>query len=147
MWYNNYSKFRKELIKMVEIKVVSLEIPTVEALRARTEMAQTRDTIRRQEIEKQSWENFPNLIQAIFNIARKNADEGYHSCKVDIAASEEFKLIDHRIDYVFEGRIQCGMTSQIEEILIKAGYNVTKVHWYSGSSYRSMRIEFNWFED
>ena len=147
MWYNNYSEIRKELIKMVEIKVVSLEIPTVEVLRARTEMAQTRDTIRRQEIKKQSWENFPNLIQAIFNTAQKQADKGYHSCQIDIAASEEFKLIDYRIDYVFEGEIQSGMTLQIEEILTKAGYNVTKVHWYSGSTYRSLRVEFDWFED
>ena len=147
MWYNNYSEIRKELIKMVEIKVVSLEIPTVEALRVRTEMAQTRNEIRRQGLEKQSWENFPKLVQAIFKAAQKQADEGCNSCTLDIAATDEFEEIDHRIDYVFKGKLYCEMIEQIEEILIKAGYNVTNIHRFWSSTYRSLRIEFNWFED
>ena len=132
---------------MVEIKVVSLEIPTVEALRARTEMAQTRNEIRRQELEKQSWENFPKLVQAIFKAAQKQADEGCCSCTLDIAATDEFKETDHRIDYVFKGKLYCEMVEQIEKILTKAGYNVTYIHRFLSSSYRSMRVEFNWFEN
>ena len=135
------------MIKMVEIKVVSLEIPTVEALRVKTKEAKIREENRRKEIEEQSWDNFPNLIQAIFKAAQKNADKGYSSCYLDIAASEEFKIIDPRIDYVFEGLIENGMTEQIEKILTETGYNVKQVYRFCNSSYRSMTIRLDWFEN